>query len=195
MQTKMKLISLPLVAIALFTACSQKEPTVKYSEKQIKKEAKLAIKTVASKLQGNLVHKLKEGGLKKAAMFCSTNAMTIAKEASTSLPKGTSLKRITTKPRNQRSKASKEQVLVLKELEEKIKSGEKIDMLVKQKAENHFEVYKPILVSGACLNCHGDKSTRDEKAYSIISKKYPKDKAINYKLGDFRGAFLVNIIK
>ena len=195
MQTKMKLITLSVATIAIFTACSQKEPTPKYSEKQIKQEAKVAIKTVASKLQGNLVHKIKEGGFEKAAMFCSTNAMTIAKKASKSLPKGTSLKRITTKPRNKMSQATKEQVLVLKELEEKIKSGEKIDMLVKQKAENHFEVYKPILIAGACLNCHGDKSSRNEKAYSIISQKYPQDKAIDYKLGDFRGAFLVNIIK
>ncbi len=199
MQTKNKLITFSLATMVLFSACatnqSQEVAKNTNSEQEIKLEAMKAIKTVAGALQTALNTKVKEGGLTNAVSFCSTNATALAKEVSKTLDEGVTLRRITDKPRNINNKANEEQLEVFKELKAKLANGEKVDMIVKQKSSNHYQVYKPIKVSGKCLNCHGTEKKRSAEAYSIISKKYPDDKAIDYKLDDFRGAFLVNIIK
>ncbi len=183
----------------LLSGCSLMQPktaTLDVSTQQeLKQEASKAIKTVAGSLQKNLMSKVKEGGLSRAATFCSTHATSLAKEASKTLNKGVSLRRITDKPRNPMSQGTPEQLAVFEEIKNKMTKGEKVDMIVKQKSANHYQVYKPIKMAGACLNCHGDETKRQEKAYEIIAKKYPNDKAVNYKLNDFRGAFLVDIVR
>lgn len=169
--------------------------TANANEAELKEEASKAIKTVAGALQTTLMKKIKEEGFPKAALFCSTNATALAKEASKNLDKTIKLKRITDKPRNEKAQATKEQLAVFEEIKTKLAKGQKVEMLVKEISSNHYQVYKPIKIKKPCLNCHGDEATRNKQAYEAISKNYPNDKAIGYKLGDFRGAFLVDIIR
>ena len=43
-----------------------------------------------------------------------------------------------------------------------------------------------------CLKCHGRVGHEiANETYAVISKLYPEDKATNYRLGDFRGAWKV----
>jgi nitrate reductase cytochrome c-type subunit len=188
-----------LVAVAIlpfvFIACTNQGPEKIENEAELKQEAKEAIMTVGGKLKKTLKAKAKEGGLTNAAEFCATEAQALTKEASKGLPKGVSVKRITDKPRNIKNQATPEQLLVLEELKAKKAEGKMPKMLVKKVGDNHYQVYKPLQMGNKCLNCHGDNSTRNEAAYKIISEKFPHDKAINYQKGDFRGAFLVDIIK
>lgn len=199
MQTKMKLILTTISAALLFSACSttQAQETSKkmVTEQELKLQAKKAIQTVGGAFMQTLNAKVKEGGLTNAANFCSTHTKDLYNKVSKSLDEGVSVRRVTDKPRNQQNMASKEQLVVLEEIKTKLAIKEKVDMIVKQKSSNHYQVYKPIVMAGKCLNCHGDNKTRNKEAYEIISKKYPSDKAINYKAGEFRGAFLVDIIK
>jgi hypothetical protein len=54
----------------------------------------------------------------------------------------------------------------------------------------HFIGYvEPIYVGNLCLTCHGEKVP--EALKEGILKLYPEDKAINFKLGEFRGLFWV----
>ncbi len=198
MKTKKLLLATSLSTLLLFTACSYTQPKNNSidlkTEQEMKLKAMKAIKTVAGALQNTLNVKVKEGGLSNAAIFCSTHATSLSKEVSKTLDEGVKLKRITDKPRNPNSQANDEQLVVFDEIKTKLLNGEKIDMIVKRKSSNHYQVYKPIIMSGKCLNCHGNDEKRNPEAYNIISKKYPNDKAIHYKAGDFRGAFLVDII-
>lgn len=50
---------------------------------------------------------------------------------------------------------------------------------------------KPIYIQRPCLNCHG-KSITPEVAEALQSN-YPRDQAVGYDLGDFRGIFWVEI--
>lgn len=52
---------------------------------------------------------------------------------------------------------------------------------------NHY--FRRINIQEACLNCHGAKSSRP----SFIKKKYPLDKAFDFKEGDLRGIYSVFI--
>jgi hypothetical protein len=199
MNTATKQIMFLFSTILLLTACShnQVEKTSLTAKKQqaLKLEAKKAIKTVAGALQKTLNQKVKEGGLTNAATFCSTNAMHLAQEVSQTLPVGVKVRRVTDKPRNALNQANDEQLAILDEIKEKLSRGVDIDMLVKEKSSNHYQVYKPIKMVSKCLFCHGSQKVRNPNSYTIISQKYPDDKAIDYNLDDLRGMFLVDILK
>jgi len=163
------------------------------TEMEAKRIAKQAIKNVGGKLKHTLMQKVKKGGFANAADFCATQANNIAKEASKTLPQGVRVQRITDKPRNSLNRATIEHLKVFSYIKEKMNQGRTPPMVVKKIGENHFQIYKPLIIDGKCLNCHGDSSSRNQEAYKVISAKYPNDKAIGYQKGEFRGAFLVDI--
>ena len=51
-----------------------------------------------------------------------------------------------------------------------------------------FQTNKPILVQAPCLNCHGSREQIVPEVLQIIDKRYQNDKAVNYQIGDLRGA-------
>ncbi|WP_375723614.1 DUF3365 domain-containing protein [Arcobacter sp. KX21116] len=163
------------------------------SEKEAKDEAINAIKQVGGTLKKHLGSEIKSGGVVQAATFCSEEATNLMKNSAANLPQGITIKRVTDKPRNPNNQATEAQIKVLNEIRYGIKKGIKPKMVVKKIEENHYQVYKPLYIENKCLACHGTIENRNKKAYSIIKAKYPKDKAIDYKLDDLRGAFFVDI--
>ena len=164
---------------------------------EIKQEAKSAIMKMAKALKTNMKKNMKAGGVKQAATFCLKNATKIENEVNSSYPKGISVKRISLKYRNPANKPSEDEEKVLKQIQSEYEAKKEIPkMIVKEVSKNSYKVYKPIFINkGVCLLCHGDDKSRDKEAYKLIKQKYPKDKAIDYKMGDFRGAFVVDIVK
>ncbi|MDF1741347.1 MAG: DUF3365 domain-containing protein [Verrucomicrobiales bacterium] len=59
--------------------------------------------------------------------------------------------------------------------------------------ENAVRYYHPIFVQEACLKCHGPTDAMDGKLRSFLSEAYPEDTALDYRVGDLRGAFRVEI--
>jgi len=57
-----------------------------------------------------------------------------------------------------------------------------------------YRYYFPLKVLKLCLTCHGTpgKDIKPE-VYEAIKRKYPEDKAIGYREGDFRGVVRVEI--
>jgi len=131
---------------------------------------------------------LKDMEAPEAISMCTHNQS--VNNYSKTLPKGISLRRITSKTRNENHIAKTE--LESKTLHE-------MDILkkpiIKKVNNNYFQFYKPLIVKQACLKCHGSIEQIGETSLSIIKKNYPNDKAIGYKTGDVRGVFLVDIIK
>ena len=64
---------------------------------------------------------------------------------------------------------------------------------VKRGGKIYYVYYKPLKVAPFCLKCHGNPENMDRRVLEVIRKKYPKDKAINFKAGDLRGACKVVI--
>ena len=188
----MNLKKLSTICLLGFTLLAQAN---ELNNQEAKKIAIDAIKTVGGTLQHTLKTKVKQEGFASAADFCSLEASSLTQKSIATLPKGVSVKRVTKKPRNEKNLANEMQTKVLEEIETKMKSGTTPKLIIKKITTNHYQVYKPLIISKACLNCHGDNTTRNKDAYTIIAKHYPNDKAINYKLGELRGAFLVDIIK
>ncbi len=166
-------------------------------DNEIKKEASGAILKMAKELKSKLKENLKSGGVEKAANFCLNNAFNIVKKVNQTYPKGISVKRVSLKYRNPANKPSDDEAKVLKQIQSEYEAKKEIPkMIVKEVSKNFYKVYKPIFLNkDICLTCHGGEKIRDEKAYKLIKQKYPKDKAIDYKMGDLRGAFVVDIVK
>lgn len=197
MKIKITLVLFTTTIILFLSACSVKQ-NVNLDEKkeyELKQKATKVIDKVVGLMQMSIYEKKQEGGIINAATFCSENASSLAKKSLSNLPSGVSIKRITTKPRNVKNQASKEEIVILNKIKKQMHVDKKFDMYIEQKSPKHFQVYKPIKIMGLCLKCHGTAQTRHKEAYKIIEKKYPNDKAIDYKLYDFRGAFLVDIIE
>ena len=167
------------------------------SNKEIKQEAKDAITKLKNTLQTHLKENLKKGGVSQAADFCSTKAQAITHEINVSFAKETTIHRISLKYRNSVNSPKTDERKVLQSMQKDFDAGKALpDLLVKKIHDNTYKVYKPIYISkGVCLKCHGDVSKLDKKAYSSIGKNYPNDKALNYKMGDLRGAFVVKIVE
>ncbi len=167
------------------------------NNKEIKMEAKKAIMKLGKTLKGEVVKHMKTQGAQSTAYFCYKSATNLTKKVNSTYPKGISVKRISLKIRNKDNfPASKDEIEMLKNLEQKVKNKEKLPKLIVEKiSPNHYKVYKPILVGKKCLVCHGDKKHRNKEAYKTIKEKYPNDKAIGYKVGDLRGAFVADIVK
>jgi hypothetical protein len=56
--------------------------------------------------------------------------------------------------------------------------------------------YAPIRIGmPTCLKCHGEAKDIDAPTLSKIKELYPSDKALDYKIGEFRGAWMVSLAK
>ena len=134
---------------------------------------------------------LQHNNLKKALKYCNKEVKQLVSKVN---EKGFSIKRVSLKPRNKNNYPNlyekeileKFNKLSLKENKNLILENNKI---IKDKNNNKFENKKTILIKEVFLNCHG--SNINDYLKKEIQNIYPDDKAINYKLNDIRGAFVM----
>lgn len=164
---------------------------------EIKIEGKTAIMQMGKTLKQNMKTNMKSGGPLQASKFCTQEAAHIEDKINASYANGVSVKRVSLKYRNPKNAPTADEKAVLQEIQKNYNNKKAIPkLIVKQLSEHRYKVYKPIFLNKAvCLACHGNTQARNEKAYETIKAKYPHDKAINYKSGDLRGAFVAEIIK
>lgn len=167
------------------------------TNQELKQEAKTAIMKMGKTLKSHMKQNMKAGGPVQAAKFCSQKAKEIEKQVNASYEKGIHVKRISLQYRNPADKPTADEAKVLQELHATFNAKNAVPkMIVKEVGKNHYKVYKPIFINkGVCLTCHGTSDVRDPQAYKMIQVKYPHDKAVGYKMGDLRGAFVVDIVK
>jgi hypothetical protein len=151
--------------------------------------SKLLLQTLGK----NMKMHMKKGGPMDALNFCAGEASTLTDDVNTKLPKGVSVKRISSKERNLSNAATPNDQKVLDTFQN-IQAANIIlpkHLLVKVN-DTTYKYYKPLVIKKqVCLKCHGD--LKDSKLKREIASKYPLDKAMGYKMGDLRGAIVVTI--
>ena len=186
----LKKTALSLIGSTLLFSTLQAQ-TLSQEEALFKGEANaiLLIKTLGKNMKMNM----KSGGPMKALDFCSNEAYTLTQEVNKKLEKGIQVKRISNKNRSPLNKPSKEETKVLADLQKLQDEGKTLPKYVLTKEKNgDFKYYKPLLISKqVCLKCHGNLET--SKLKSEIHKRYPNDEAMGYKMGDLRGAVVVQM--
>jgi hypothetical protein len=52
---------------------------------------------------------------------------------------------------------------------------------------------RPIVLMERCLVCHGPRDKMEPEVRELLSRRYPDDQAVDYGVGDFRGAVSVRV--
>ena len=186
----MKFIQIFIVMSLLITNISHSE-TIETNKSVILNEAKDLLKETSKQYKNTLIQGLQHNNLIKALKYCNKEVEQLISKDN---EKGFAIKRVSLRPRNKNNYPN----LYEKEILEKfnklsLKDNKKLVLehseIIKDKNNNKFVYVKAIRIKEVCLNCHGSNINNDLK--KEIQKLYPDDKAINYKLNDIRGAFVM----
>jgi hypothetical protein len=197
MEKKMNIlhtIALVSVASSLLVAAPQHKTQNKALQEVIqtgKKSAMLLLKTLGSNMKKNM----KAGGPMQALDFCSQKAYVLTEDVNKKLPKGVTVKRISTQFRNPANEPQNDEKEILTSLKKLQSLHVKLPKHLIQKVdEQTYKFYKPLIINKqVCLKCHGNIKNKNLK--QAINERYPQDKAQHYKMGDLRGAVVVTIKK
>ncbi len=160
--------------------------------KVLVKRAKKVMKAAFGTLAGKLRKAIKKGGIPAAVQTCAKIAIpTIADVAK---KHKVSLARVSHRPRNPSNQATSEELKIIQLYMKAMKSGNDIPPTV-VRHKDAATVYSPIVLAmPLCLKCHGAVGKDvDTKHYAFIQKHYPKDRAVNFKMGDIRGLWKVTL--
>ena len=156
-------------------------------------EARKIIKQFATKLKTELQKGMKAGGPVNAIGVCNEKAPKIAQAVSRS--SGWTVARTSLKVRNPDNAPSAWEMKVLQEFEARKQAGADPKTLdysevVEINGQKVFRYMKAIPTGPVCLNCHGGQEVSPEVA-AKIKTLYPTDTARGFKVGDIRGAFVL----
>ena len=186
----MKFIQIFLVLFLLITMISNSE-TVETNNSVILNEAKNLLKKTAKQYKNTLIQGLQYNNLEKALKYCNKEVEQLVSKDN---EKGFTIKRVSLRPRNNNNYPNIYEKVILEKFN-KLSLEDNKDLvlehseIIKDENNNKFAYVKAIRIKEVCLNCHGSNISSDLK--KEIQKLYPDDKAINYKLNDIRGAFVM----
>lgn len=136
-------------------------------------------------LLSNVSAAIQAGGTAHAVEFCNTRALPLTD--SLSQVHNVVISRVSDHNRNPKN-AANETELALFDLMKK--NSTKDTVLQADGIATYYSVIKTGMP--ACIKCHGTPETDIEPStLHMIDSLYPSDKAKNYKLGDFRGAWKI----
>ncbi|WP_282109586.1 Tll0287-like domain-containing protein [Shewanella algicola] len=158
-------------------------------QQQLELEANQKIAEFSQALKGQLQAAIKQGGLPAGVSVCQSVAPSIAAQNSTD---GWMLKRTSLKVRNSNNSPDAWELAQLNQFEQiKAASDLKTPIVTSEYVAKGdtttFRYMKAIPTQELCLGCHGSNITPELS--TLIKQAYPDDKAINFELGDIRGAF------
>jgi hypothetical protein len=112
------------------------------------------------------------------------------------LQRGVFVKRVSFNNRNEGNFPDEYEQQILNRFREMQKNNkltdtsENIEIIIEDESK-YLRYLRPIFIQAECLNCHGSEMDMQQETKELIAEIYPNDKAINYKIGDLRGALSV----
>ena len=184
-----KIIIALFVSLLFYIGCSsEKKPEV--SEELIS-EMRVNADEFMSGLRNILVGQIQKNGLVAAVSVCSDSAQVLTNNFS--VEKGIYIKRVSFNNRNANNTPDDFESEGLNYFQQILDKGnlDTISEYFKVIEENDVEYLrymKPILLQAPCLNCHGPEEQIMPEVLHVINNLYEDDKAVNYQIGDLRGA-------
>lgn len=185
-----KIISISAIVFLMIFGCTKEKDVELDNEKIRSKFAGLA-RDYTLGLKSILKKNMKSGGPLKAITVCADTASDLTKMFADAM--GLDVRRVSLKNRNPKNIPDEVETKILLNYEKLLSEG-KLD----EKTET-FEEYvingekvlrymKPLIIDAPCLNCHGNENQISQEVANIIKENYPDDKALNFAIGDLRGA-------
>ncbi|MGE6569880.1 Tll0287-like domain-containing protein [Shewanella vesiculosa] len=181
-----------LGALLILASMASVSQAASLSEQQmLEQEANERIAEFSQTLKGQLQAAIKQGGLPNAVSVCKSVAPAITAQNS---KQGWTLARTSLRVRNSDNTPDAWELAQLQKFEAIQSSGQQsVDKPIVASEyivngdNTEFRYMKAIPTQELCLGCHG--SNINPELSALINKTYPDDKAINFALGDIRGAF------
>ncbi len=175
------------------------QPSLEKTE-QIRAIAKPVAQKLLMTIRDELTRALAKGGPVDAISVCQIQAPKLTSEVrDRSRPAGTIflLKRTSNLVRNPADApdpAERQALQIYLEAESRHESLPP-DLLQKVVSEGKttYRYYQPIRVAALCLSCHGDPASLSPDVRAVLRERYPQDRAVGYKDGDFRGLVVVGL--
>ena len=181
-------ISALLVIAGMGSLCHAESLT---EQQVLEQQANQRIAEFSQALKGQLQAAIKQGGLINAVSVCKSVAPAIAAENS---KEGWTLTRTSLRVRNSDNTPDEWELSQLQQFELVNASGQQpadkpivASEFIVNDGNTQFRYMKAIPAQQLCLGCHG--SNIEPEMSALLSKTYPDDKAVNFALGDIRGAF------
>jgi hypothetical protein len=99
-----------------------------------------------------------------------------------------------------RSQANRPDAIELKKLEQLVEVHEQkklptelVEVQASPDGTRQLHYLRPIVTMERCLACHGPRDKMEPEVRELLSRRYPDDQAIDYRIGDFRGAVSVRV--
>ena len=175
----------------LFSGCSRTtgNESKRYSDSAFLAHGDKVVALTFDTLRKSLTHAIGANGVEGAITFCNERAYPITDIYADTV----TIKRTSLRYRNPNNKPDTLEESILKEMtsgQTKMKTPQPIIVRDNKNAEVHY--FKPIMMQGMCLNCHGKPNTQiSESVISRIHDLYPDDRATDFKEGDVRGLWHV----
>lgn len=152
--------------------------------------------TAQKLLFSKLMQQLRQtDSLKDALAYCNTNAYSLTDSLSKVFK--ADIRRVSLKTRSKNNDPDELELALLDAYLYNIENGLPLEENVQEVDGDYILYTKPITIeSPLCLTCHGEvgKDISPEHLQEI-RKLYPGDKAVGYKMGDFRGMWSIKLSK
>ena len=141
-----------------------------------------------------LLKEIERGGFVGAVRVCSESAQEITGQFN--LETGHSVRRVSLKYRNPKNVPDEYERRKLEEfdlLNRQKKLEKEYVEGVTEEGRQYLRYMRPLLIVPLCLTCHGPKENIPQEVKTILSEKYPDDRATGFLVGDVRGAISARI--
>lgn len=178
-----------VVSFSLEAKAKAKSQAKLQSEKEFVEKAQVLAKDLKMSLKQNLMEQLQKNGTEAAVSFCHENVRPIAKDAAGKRVSEFEFGRTSHKTRNPRNTPQEWMKPYLERLKGKAKAEVKDSFFVVKGNVGVTKISRaylePLFMEAQCLLCHGEMVAPE--VAKKINEKYPEDKAIGFKLDEFRG--------
>ncbi|TGK20728.1 DUF3365 domain-containing protein [Leptospira fluminis] len=141
-----------------------------------------------AELSKELRSSIRTRGLADSISICKTLSPSKEKEIGDRYP-GLRIRRVSEKNRNPQHSPDDWEKQVFADWKKFAETGRPPYSFF-ESTQNELRAMRPISISDeTCLKCHGPTEKIDGKTLAKIRESYPNDAAVNYKMGDLRGAF------
>lgn len=181
----------PAASDVASTQATQAQAQAALTEAAAAEIGERAATAVLSGLMARVKQAMQEGGPEHAIDFCSEAALPLTAEIAKAQAHGVEIKRTSSRLRNPKNAPDALERQALEHFEAADKA--KLPAQLVQKVDDGYRYYRPILVQGACLACHGERAALSPKVLSKLQERYPSDQATGYKEGDLRGLIRVSV--
>jgi len=161
-------------------------------EKALLEESRAVAHLITHQVRDELVREMERTSPIRAITVCKYSVPEIT--SNISREKGMRVTRVALRPRNPSlGEPDSWEQQVLLDFEKRVAKGEKADALeqhaiVREPAGDYFRYMKSIAMGPPCMLCHGPADQLSEGVRAQLQQEYPNDRAIDYRVGQVRGA-------